>query len=148
MGDRILVPYDGSDPATAALRFALERFPDEDIVVLYVVEPFAAHTEAGVEGHHGEWRETAQEHAEERFEEVEDVLDETDVAVETDWDYGRPAHVILQYVESEDIDHVVMGSHGRTGIGRVFLGSVAETTVRRSPVPVTVVRDRETTDSA
>lgn len=141
MGDRILVPYDGSAPATAALRFALERFPDGDIVVLYVVEPFAEHTEAGVEGYRGEWRETARKHAQERFEDVAAVTEEFDATVETDWKYGRPGHVIVQYVEEEDVDQVVMGSHGRSGLDRLLLGSVAETTVRRSSVPVTIVRD-------
>ena len=42
--------------------------------------------------------------------------------------------------EARDIDHVVMGSHGRSGLSRVLLGSVAENVVRRSTVPVTVVR--------
>ncbi|MFW6265865.1 MAG: universal stress protein, partial [Halanaeroarchaeum sp.] len=44
------------------------------------------------------------------------------------------------YVEETDVDHVVIGSHGRSGVGRILLGSVAERVVRRSPTPVTVVR--------
>ena len=47
---------------------------------------------------------------------------------------------IVEYVETHDVDHVVIGSHGRKGLSRVLLGSVAELVVRRSPVPVTVVR--------
>lgn len=141
MGEHILVPYDGSDAAKAALRFVLERFPDASVVVLHVVEPFAEHTEAGIGGHRGEWKETARKHARERFEEAEAVADEFDTSIETAWRYGRPAQTIVAYVEEEDVDHVVMGSHGRSGVERLLLGSVAETTLRRSSVPVTVVRE-------
>jgi nucleotide-binding universal stress UspA family protein len=48
--------------------------------------------------------------------------------------------VIVTYADENDVDHVVLGSHGRKGLTRVLLGSVAEAVVRRSPVPVTVVR--------
>jgi len=53
---------------------------------------------------------------------------------------GRPAREITDELESGEYDHVVMGSHGRSGVSRILLGSVAETVLRRSPVPVTVVR--------
>jgi nucleotide-binding universal stress UspA family protein len=53
---------------------------------------------------------------------------------------GRPSRAIVEYAEEHDIDHIVMGSHGRSGVTRILLGSVAETVVRRSPVPVTIVR--------
>lgn len=39
-----------------------------------------------------------------------------------------------------DVDHVAVGSHGRSGVSRLLLGSVAESVMRRPPVPVTVVR--------
>jgi len=41
---------------------------------------------------------------------------------------------------SHDVDHVVMGSRGRSGVGRVLFGSVAEAVTRRASVPVTIVR--------
>jgi len=53
---------------------------------------------------------------------------------------GRPARAIEECAEEAAVDHVVIGSHGRDGIARILLGSVAETVVRRSPVPVTAVR--------
>lgn len=55
---------------------------------------------------------------------------------------GDPVDGILQYVKAQDIDLVVMGSHGRTGISHLFLGSVAEEVVRRAPCPVLVIRPR------
>ena len=53
---------------------------------------------------------------------------------------GYPADVILDYSAEHQIDLIVMGTHGRRGINRVFLGSVAEEVVRRSLVPVMTVR--------
>jgi len=46
----------------------------------------------------------------------------------------------VEFAHEGDCDHVIIGSHGREGILRVLLGRVAETVVRRAPMPVTVVR--------
>ena len=54
-----------------------------------------------------------------------------------------PAERILAYVEDQDIDLIVMGTHGRRGLSRVLLGSVTEAVVRRAPCPVFVVRSDE-----
>ena len=53
--------------------------------------------------------------------------------------YGDPAQEILKAIESEEIDLVVMGTHGRKGLENVLFGSVARNVVRRSPVPVLTV---------
>ncbi|ELY44594.1 universal stress protein [Natronorubrum sulfidifaciens] len=138
MSERILVPHDGSGHADAALRFALETFPDASVVVLHVVEPFADHTDAGVENG-GRWRSRAREYAADVFDDVDDTAAAFETTVDTVWWYGRPTHVIVQYIDAEGIDEVVMGSRGRSGIDRLLLGSVAETVVRRASVPVTIV---------
>lgn len=52
---------------------------------------------------------------------------------------GDPATEILKTIESEDIDIVIMGTHGRKGLEHTIFGSVAENVVKRSPVPVLVV---------
>ena len=53
--------------------------------------------------------------------------------------YGDPAQEILKTIESEKIDMVVMGTHGRKGLENVIFGSVARNVVKRSPVPVLTV---------
>ena len=53
--------------------------------------------------------------------------------------YGDPAQEILKTIESEKIDMVVMGTHGRKGLENVIFGSVARYVVRRSPVPVLTI---------
>jgi nucleotide-binding universal stress UspA family protein len=56
---------------------------------------------------------------------------------------GNPYKEILEYVAEHDIDMIIMGTHGRSGLDRVVMGSVAERVVRRSPVPVLTVRDED-----
>jgi nucleotide-binding universal stress UspA family protein len=54
---------------------------------------------------------------------------------------GHPVETILRAIDESEAKLVVVGTHGRTGAARVVLGSVAENVVRRSPVPVMVVRE-------
>lgn len=54
---------------------------------------------------------------------------------------GDPAGELARFVEEEGCDLLVVGTHGRTGLSRLLLGSVAERVLRRAPVPVLVVRD-------
>ena len=136
----VLVPYDGSPQAKSALEHALEAFPDDDILVMTVIDPAEASYATGEEySFRGEnWYETAKKDAERLLEEARRAA--ADRQIETEHVVGRPAKAIVEHIEERPIDHVVMGSHGRTGVSRLILGSVAETVVRRSPVPVTVVR--------
>jgi nucleotide-binding universal stress UspA family protein len=55
----------------------------------------------------------------------------------------HPAEEILRYVKSENIDLVIMGTHGRKGISRVLVGSIAERVFKLSPVPVLSVNPFE-----
>ena len=137
----VLVPVDGSDPSDAALEHALEQFAGDDLTALYVMDPVDGATTWGP-GSAGDWISSAEERAEVVLAEAEARAAEAGVDLETESVVGRPARAIVDYAEEHGVDHVVVGSHGRDGISRVLLGSVAETVVRRSPVPVTVVRDR------
>ena len=55
---------------------------------------------------------------------------------------GAPFVEIIDYVKAESIDLVVMGTHGRSGIEHILIGSVAEKVVRKSPCPVLTIRPR------
>ena len=52
---------------------------------------------------------------------------------------GREDEEIIKYAKEQKADFIVMGTHGRTGIGRLFFGSVAERVLRRSPIPVFIM---------
>ena len=144
MSAHILVPVDGSDPSRAAAEHACKQFPDATVTLLYVMDPqvdysrrrafpgYRADDEFTNEREKGEWV-------------LESVLEAVpdEVAAETELVAGQPAKTILRYADEHEVDGIVIGSHGREGPARVLLGSVAETVVRRSAVPVTVVRSQE-----
>jgi len=56
---------------------------------------------------------------------------------------GNPLVLIVETAASHNVDLIVMGTHGRTGLAHVLLGSVAETVVRRAPCPVLTVKHSE-----
>ena len=56
---------------------------------------------------------------------------------------GTPFEEIVRFAREKDIDLIVMGTHGHTGLAHLFLGSVAEKVVRRAPCPVLTVRHPE-----
>lgn len=133
MSQRILVPYDESDPSKEALRYACEHYPDGDITVLHVIE---------IQSQEERYVPQAQE---ERVRAAEEVLEAAreeagDAAVATESSFGVPDQAILDFAEESDFDLIVMGSHGRRGVSRRILGSVAERVVRHSPIPVLVTR--------
>lgn len=144
MSDHILVPYDDSPLSEHALEHALSEHGDAAITLLHVLDfvdaGYSAPLETSLPGYWEEWYEDAQEDAEELFETAQRTADEYGVTLETDVVVGQPGRSIVEYIEDHPIDHVVMGSHGRKGISRLLVGSVAETVVRRAPCPVTIVR--------
>ena len=86
-----------------------------------------------------DWHDNAQERATTIHATATDLAAEHDLDLETVTEVGKPARAILEYAEDHGIDQIVMGSHGRSGIDRTFLGSVAETVTRRARIPVTIV---------
>ncbi|WP_137284834.1 universal stress protein [Halorussus salinisoli] len=142
MTKQIIVPIDGSPQSDDALDYALEEFAGHDITVLHVIDPIDAGYSApvGMPGGSEEWYENAQKESEALFEEAQEVADEYGVTLDTATELGRPARTIVGYADDEGFDQIVMGSHGRSGVSRILLGSVAETVVRRATMPVTVVR--------
>ena len=141
MTKSVLVPLDGSDRAEEALAYAYDEFPDAAVSLVHVINPARAGygAQAGLPSFSEEWYDEAEAAAEELFAEARDTAPES-VTLETATEVGQPARTIVDYADDNDIDEIVIGSHGRRGISRVLLGSVAENVVRRADVPVTVVR--------
>jgi len=134
----ILVPYDGSEPAQKAVDHALDRWDDHDLVLLRVIEAADGSLEAGVDLLKERLKESRQEGAVELTDELLDRL--ADVEYEVEAVVGKPAREIVEFADANDSEHIIIGSHGRSGPSRVLLGSVAERVVRRASTSVTVVR--------
>ena len=142
MGERILVPFDGSPLSERALERAVTTHPGSEITVLHVVDPIRVVYAAESEGLPAveTWHERMWERASDLCADAERRAADHDCEVSTAIETGSPAREILAYVEDHGIEHVIMGSHGRSGVSRLVLGSVAEQVMRQSPVPVTIVR--------
>lgn len=129
----VLIPTDGSDGTRRSLTHGLavaDRF-DATVHALSVVPEGPFGTEDG---------ETATAAAERAVERVETEARQAGLEAVTAVDQGVPHEAILAYVADNDVDMVVMGTQGRTGLDRVLLGSVAERVVRLADVPVVTVR--------
>ncbi|ELY93998.1 UspA domain-containing protein [Natrialba hulunbeirensis JCM 10989] len=144
MPQHVLVPVDDSDRSTDALEFACQEYPDATITALHVIDPGDFYAATGIEGGAMANYEEIQKHHESRADELlESAREQADthgVEIQTDRVVGGISRSIVNYAEENDVDHITLGSHGRTGASRILLGSVAENVARRSPVPVTIVR--------
>ncbi|MFD1645996.1 universal stress protein [Haloarchaeobius litoreus] len=139
MISRVLVPMDDSKMAERALEYALEAHPDAEITVLHIVgEPSGMMGKAMGLALEANIEEAAEKHAAEIFERAREIAQSHGTDISTDVAWGSPAKVIVK--QSDSFDTVVIGSHGGSVADRLFVGNVAQTVFRRSPVPVTVVR--------
>jgi nucleotide-binding universal stress UspA family protein len=139
MYEDILLPFDGSDGATAVLDHVadLARWADATVHLLYVADT----TRDSVTVVQGETVDALAQAGEETLQAAVTALeDEPGVAFETDVVQGNPAPTIVDYAERYDQDLIVMPTHGHEGISRYLLGSVAEKVVRLSSVPVLTAR--------
>ena len=139
MYDKILVPLDGSSLSEVALPYAEElagKLCSEILLLhvseskkhqydllpdMYYIETIIESTRCGAQKHLGK-------------------LVATEIKVESIILVGDPAEEIVDYAEKEEVDFIVMATHGRTGISRWALGSVADKVVRASNTPVILIR--------
>lgn len=130
----ILVPTDFSKHAAAALDVArtLARDHGARLIVLHVEMQYAGTLAMTIDPNA----------ARAALDEIRERVEGPDLksSVETQLRIGDPVVEILEAIEKEKPDLVVVGSHGRTGLKRLLLGSVAEAVLRRSSCPVLTVR--------
>jgi nucleotide-binding universal stress UspA family protein len=134
----LLVPTDGSPPAEAAVELGvgIGGAYDATLHLLSVVDI----TSLGVDIHSTVQVEQLERQAESDVAAAGETARSAAVETVDTVEHGSAVHrVIGEYVEEHGVDLVVMGTHGRTGLDRVLLGSVAERTVRTAPVPVVTV---------
>ncbi len=147
MYQTILIPTDGSEAAEEAVDHAVElarRF-DATLHILYVVDTSAVDLSMGTEqvqrikeGRLGEMKEL-KERISSAMARVEEKAKAAGVETVSETEAGRPHKQIATYADEQDIDLVVMSSHGRSGVQRLLLGSVTERVLRTLKRPVLVV---------
>ncbi|WP_149799621.1 universal stress protein [Halorubrum xinjiangense] len=139
--DRILVPTDGSPEGELAVCHALDlaAVHGASVRAIYVVDT-ARYAGMPMETTWEGVGDLLYDDGEAALETVCELAADRDVDVETAVVEGSPSREIITHAEEAGCDLVVMGTHGRGGIDRLLLGSVAEKVVRGSSVPVLTVR--------
>jgi nucleotide-binding universal stress UspA family protein len=149
---RILVPLDGSKLAEVALPHAVAqaKLGGGTLVLLRAILPLTAAVIAEGAAYIDWDRIRADLEAEARayLEGLRARLAAEGLNVVVDYREGAPADVIIEAEERHGIDLVVMATHGRSGLGRWVIGSVADRVVRAGKAPVLLIRPRELPDDA
>jgi nucleotide-binding universal stress UspA family protein len=145
MFKKILYPTDFSDVSKKALDYIkqLKEAGTKEVVVLHVID------EREIE-HIGHLPEVSinvkdlekrrEEYAKEEMKAIEAELKKSGFTVKTKIEKGIPFTDILKAEEEEDVSLVVIGSHGKSCVAEMLLGSVSEKVVRKSGKPVFVIR--------
>jgi nucleotide-binding universal stress UspA family protein len=140
--DRVLIPTDGSHTSKVALETGIEmaRLMDSEVTGLYVMDNSAYAAFPG----ELEWdaiKDMLAQESEAALSEVEDACEQHGLSCQVLVREGHPADEILD--TGDDHDLIVMGTHGRSGLEHLLLGSVTEKVIRHAECPVLVVRSEE-----
>jgi universal stress protein A len=134
---KILFPTDFSTASNEAFKWAtsLARDSGASLIIVHVEEPPMAY--GGGEMYVGDDQGQREELKKSL---VEVVPADPDIHFEHKLLVGDPATAIVQLAEEENADFIVIGTHGRTGLTRLLMGSVAESVVRHSKCPVLTIK--------
>jgi nucleotide-binding universal stress UspA family protein len=142
--DRIVAPVDMSECSRASLAHAADRAraADAELIVLHASSlPTGAMTLMEWEPSE-EDREARLEFTSEQMQEFLEGVDLEGVDSDTELRFGAPFREIVDVSEEREADLIVMGTHGRRGFERLFLGSTATKVLRRLPCPAMTIRYR------
>lgn len=147
---RVLVALDGSPSSEAVLRFLLEIAGPLDMTVLLmrVLEPVPPVVIEGSRHMVLEDVEARRRDAEEYLAPIAAALRAQGVETSLEVRRGHPAEEIIAAAREQRADLIAMATHGRTGLGRLLFGSVAEVVLRHAPVPVFMIRQPDAVTAA
>lgn len=145
MFNRILVPTDFSPPSDAALEYAriLAAKFGSSLRILHVIDDPTSSSDFVADGFAPSTeniRNALLEQTRKRLDGVMNYDDRTRYHAHADAVLGMPAATIVAHATATAASVIVMGTHGRTGLAHLLMGSVAEQVVRTAPCPVLTVR--------
>ena len=153
MFSRILVPTDFSPPSDAALEYAriLAAKFGSTLRILHVIDDPSASSDFVGDGFAPSTEEIRiglLAHARKRLGQLMNLVDRSRYHAHADAVLGTPAEAIIDFASATGTSLIVMGTHGRTGLAHLLMGSVAEQVVRTAPCPVLTVRQVAVADDA
>ena len=141
---KVLVPIDFSDYSKSALKYAVNfaKIFKADMFLIYVVEPIIyppdfSMGQIAIPSVSTEWDERAKEELD-KLAKTEISLD---VNVKTIIKTGKPFVEIIETATEENIDLIIIATHGHSGVEHILFGSTAEKVVRKAPCPVLTLRE-------
>ena len=149
MYTHILIATDGSELAQKGLDhgLSLAKRLGSKVTILNASEPMPVYAMGGEFGAAGPaidfetFRQSGRKAADRILGKAKVAAEKFGVAAETVYiELMRPAEAIVETAKEKDCNLIVMASHGRRGLGRLFLGSQTIETLTHSPIPVLVVR--------
>ena len=141
---KILVTLDGSEFAERVLPFARASIPyGSEIILLTIPQIPEAHQYGAVVEEIQQLREYVEQRSQTYLEDVAESLSESGLETRVIVKGTRPAETIVQVAEEEDVDIIMLATHGRGGFDRLFVGSVADRVVQFATCPVFLVPIRE-----
>lgn len=151
MFHRIVVPVDGSGPSQAAVALALRLATEEGASVIFahaieVTKIIAMTTQSPMGPTYA--LEAARSAAKEILDEAQARARGSSIQVSAETVEGDCVNALLNLATQRGADLIVVGSHGRGGLSRALLGSVAEGMLRRSVVPVLVTHAPDQAEAA
>ncbi|MFB6144016.1 MAG: universal stress protein [Candidatus Nanohaloarchaea archaeon] len=144
MYDKVLLPTDGSEGAEVSVQHAVDIADkyNAELHIIYVVDLGVETSLSSVSDLLSQLESSGklEELGSDAVESIKKTAEDEGVETVTSIERGIPHKQINSYVEDNDIDMIVMGTHGRTGLDRMLLGSVTEKVLRSSDIPVLTVR--------
>jgi nucleotide-binding universal stress UspA family protein len=136
---KIVIATDGSEKNLSAVieGVMLARISGAKLQVVYVIDTKPLTTGVIEESYAGMY-DSFREEGEQALEQVKDLAG--DLEVETFLLTGKPATEITRFAREHEADLLIVGTQGKSGLGKLLLGSVAETIIRTAPCSVLVVR--------
>ncbi len=141
MFKKILIATDGSDIAENAADFGirLAKNLNSEIYCIYVVDT-TAFSSIDNEIIWQNIKSVLEEDGKRALKSIEDKVRGMNIKFHTIIKYGNPSEEIVKFAKENDIDLIVMGTSGRSGLDKFLIGSVAEKVIRMAPCPVMVIR--------
>lgn len=144
---KIVVPYDHSESSKKALKMAMNLAKQNEEIELNVVMVIQPQYPYGLPYAYAFSYEERVELGKSQFETSQHILDEVMEELQflpnktkTFLLEGSPAEVIVDFIKENDVDLVVMGSRGLSGVKEMFLGSVSHHVVQRATCPILIVK--------
>ena len=142
--NKVLVPIDFSDYSKSALRYAVNfaKSFNAEIILIYVVEPVIyppdfSMGQIAMPSINTEWDDRAKDELQKLAK--SEIIGA--VKVKTIIKTGKPFVEIIETAKEENVDFIIIATHGHSGVEHILFGSTAEKVVRKAPCPVLTLRE-------